>query len=512
MEFYFDEAAADRACEFFERFLRHAKGEWAGKPFRLDAWQRDEIIRPLFGWKRPDGTRRYRTVYVEVPRKNGKTTLMAGIGLYLLLADGEKGAEIYSAAGDKEQARLTFDLAKAMVEADPKLRSMAKVYRNSITFPKNGSSYKVISADAGTKHGFSAHGVLFDELHVQKDADLWDTLTTSVGARRQPVVLAITTAGTYDPESICWKLHQYALAVRDGRIEDDAFLPVIYAADPGADYRDPDTWAKANPGLGVSVKLDYLAGEAKRAEAEPSFENTFRRLHLNQWTQQVTRWIKIEDWDACKMERPALDGLACYGGLDLSTTTDISAFVLAFPPMDGRPLYLLPHFWIPEGKLANNGDRVPYELWERQGLLTVTDGDVVDYDRIRADINALGKRYSIEEIRYDAWNATQLANQLGEGDGFHMTQVRQGWSMNAPSKEFERLIVGGQLGHDGNAILHWMVSHVALRTDHNGNIKPDKAKSAQRIDGVVASIMALSGTLTGGAGPSVYTTRGLLTL
>jgi phage terminase large subunit-like protein len=506
VEFYFDEAAADHACEFFERYLRHAKGEWAGQLFTLAEWQKEQIIRPLFGWKRADGTRRYRTVYIEVPRKNGKTTLLAGIGLYLLILDGEPGAEIYSAAGDKEQARLTFDLAKSMVEAEPKLRKRCKVYRNSIVC--SGSTYKVISADAGTKHGFSAHGILFDELHVQRDRELWDTLRTSVGARRQPVTVAITTAGVYDPESICWEQHKYARGVLDGTIEDDSFLAVIYAADPADDYREPSTWAKANPGLGVSVKLDYLAAEAARAAAVPSYENTFRQLHLNQWTQQATRWIKLEHWSECAAQLPDLSNALCYGGLDLSTTTDLSAFVLAFP---GDPIRIIPHFWIPEAKLSDRGDRVPYDAWKRAGYLTVTPGDVVDYDRIRADINELGRKYNIAEIRFDPWNATQLAGQLGEQDGFQMTQMRQGFvSMSAPAKEFERLVVGGLLEHGDSPVLNWMIGNVAVKVDPSGNIKPDKSKSAERIDGVVAAIMALSGVTAGEGGPSIYQQRGLL--
>jgi phage terminase large subunit-like protein len=513
-DFWFDGEAADRAVQFFERFLRHAKGEWAGQRFKLADWQKNEIIRPLFGWKREDGTRRYRTVYVEVPRKNGKTTLMAGIGLYLLMADGERGAEIYSAAGDKDQARLTFELARSMVEAEPALRSRCKVYRNSIAVPASGSSYKVISADAGTKHGFNAHGILFDELHVQKDRDLWDTLNTSVGARRQPVTLAITTAGTYDPESICWQLHQYALKVRDGTIEDDAFLPVIYAADAEDDYRDPATWTKANPGIGESIKGEYLASEARRAEAEPSFENTFRRLHLNQWTQQVTRWLRIEDWAACEVELPDLTGRECYGGLDLSTTTDLSAFVLAFPPPAGsdEPLFILPHFWIPERKLHTSRDRVPYELWKRQGFVTVTDGDVVDYNRIRADIVELGDRYSIQEIRYDRYNATQIVTQLTEQDGFVMVPCGQGFvSMNAPTKEFERAVVGRTIAHDGNPVLAWMIGNAVIKIDEAGNIKPDKKRATERIDGVVAAIMALLGTLAGDEGAdAIYRERGIL--
>lgn len=509
--YWFEEEAASRAVEFFRRYLRHTKGELAGQPFELAEWQETEIIRPLFGWKRQDGTRKYRTVYVEVPRKNGKTTLAAGIALYLLFADNEAGAEIYSAAADRDQAALTFDIARSMVEAEPALRKRCQIYRRAIVVPKTGSSYKVISADVGTKHGFNSQGIIFDELHAQPNRDLYDVLHTSTGARRQPVEFLITTAGTFNPESIAYQLHTYAEQVRDGVIDDPAFLPVIYAADPEADYRDPETWRKANPGYGVSVRAEYLQAEAKRAEAEPSYENTFRRLHLNQWTQQVTRWLKVEDWDACEREFPDLSGRLCYGGLDLSTTTDLSAFCLIFPPNHPEePYYLLPHFWIPERKLADRRDRVPYDAWVRDGLITATQGDVVDYERIRADINDL-RKYNIVSIAFDPWNATHLANQLAEQDGFDLLQCRQGFvSLNEPTKEFERLIVGGKLAHDGNPVLRWQIGNVAVKQDPAGNIKPDKSKSTERIDGVVAGIMALAVALTAADVGSVYDQRGLI--
>lgn len=496
--YWYDEAAAEKAVEFFRRFLRHAKGELAGQSFTLAEWQADEILRPLFGWKRQDGTRKYRTAYVEIPRKNGKTTLAAGIALYLLLSDGEQGVEVYSAAAEREQARLCFDVARSMVESEPQLRKRCRIFKNSITVPATNSSYKVISADAGTKHGFNSHGIIFDELHAQPNRDLYDTLHTSIGARRQPVEFLITTAGVYEPESICYQLHEYALKVKDGTLDDPSFLPVVYGAAPEDDYRDPETHRKANPGYGTSVKPEYLAAEAKRAEAEPSYENTFRRLHLNQWTQQVTRWLKVEDWAACQRELPDLTGRECFGGLDLSTTTDISAFVLLFPPRDeSEPYYILPHFWIPESKIRDKRDRVPYDLWERQGLVTATDGAVIDYAEVRRTINELARLYNVRSITFDPWNATQTALQLAEQDGFDMVQMRQGWqSLNAPTKAFERLVIAGDLAHDGNSVMRWMISNVAVKTDPAGNIKPDKSKSTERIDGVVAAIMALGMAMT----------------
>jgi phage terminase large subunit-like protein len=494
-EFVFDAAAADRACEFFVRYLRHQKGELAGQPLALAAWQLEEIVRPLFGWKRRDGTRRYRTAYVEIPRKNGKTTLAAGVGLYLLFADGEQGAEIYSAAADREQAAIAFDLARSMVEAEPELRKRAKVFRRSIVVEATGSSYKVLSADARSKHGFNAHGIIFDEVHAQPNRELYDVLHTSTGARRQPIEFLITTAGVYDPTSIAWQLHDYAGKVRNGAVHDPTFLPVIYGAPAEADYRDEAVMTAANPGIGISVKADYLLAESRRAEDEPSYENTFRRLHLNQWTQQVTRWLKIEDWEACAADFPDLTGRQCFPALDLSTTTDISALTLLFPPSyEGEPSYLLPFFWCPADTVmrAVRRDRVPYDAWVRDGHMTATPGNVVDYKYIRQAVNELSRRYQFGPLAYDPWNATQLATQLGEDDGIQLAEFRQGYiSMNEPAKELERRIVAGQIAHPDNPVLNWMVANATIVTDPAGNIKPTKEKSTGRIDGVVAAVMSV---------------------
>jgi phage terminase large subunit-like protein len=495
-KYWFDDAAADKAVEFFARWLKHQKGEWAGQSLELDRWQIDGIVRPLFGWKRRDGTRKYRTAYVEIPRKNGKTTIAAGVGLYLLFADGEQGAEVYSAAADRDQAAIAFDLARSMVDGEPALARRAEVYRRSIVVPATGSSYKVLSADARSKHGFNAHGIIFDEVHAQPNRELYDVLHTSTGARRQPIEFLITTAGMYDQESIAWQLHEYATKVRDGVVDDPSFLPVIYGAPAEADYRDEAVWVAANPGIGSSVKLDYLASEAKRAEEEPSYENTFRRLHLNQWTQQVTRWIRVEDWSACADAPPDLDGRPCHAGLDLSTTTDISALVLIFPPGEdeGEPYWMVPYFWAPESRIvrASQRDRVPYDAWVRDGHMEATAGDVVDYAFIRRRVVELSRRYKFLSLPYDPWNATQLASQLLEDDGLPMVEFRQGYiSMNEPSKEFERLVVARRLRHAGSPVMSWMVSNATIRTDPAGNIKPDKARSTGRIDGVVAAVMGI---------------------
>jgi len=502
----------DRAVEFIRRYLRHVKGEWAGQPFELDPWQ-ETIIRKLFGTLRDDGTRKYRRCYVEIPRKNGKSTIASAIALYLLLSDKEPGAEIYSCAADRDQAAIVFEMARQMVESHPSLTKRCKVYRNSIYVPDTASRYKVLSADAFTKHGLNAHGVIFDELHAQKNRDLWDVMLTSTGARRQPLLFAITTAGVYDPESICWEVHDYALKVRDGIIDDDEFLPVIYAAEQDDDWTDPEIWRKANPGLGISVKTDYLERECERAKEVPAAQNTFRRLHLNQWTEQETRWLDMGVWDenGGTLDEGALAGQECFAGLDLSTTTDISALALFF-----RGGESVMRFWVPGDNIAkrSRNDRVPYDTWRRDGHLTATAGNVIDYDFIRAQLNELQTVYNIKQIAIDRWNATQLATQL-MGDGFDVVMFGQGFaSMSSPTKELEKLLLNRALNHGNHPVLRWMASNVAVKQDAAGNLKPAKDKSSERIDGIVALIMAI-GLASQDEGSSIserYATDGILVL
>lgn len=515
-KFVFRESLASHAEAFFENYLRHSKGEWAGQLFSLSPWQR-WIVRELFGWVRVgDGTRRYRTAYIEIPRKNGKSTFSAGLALYLALCDDEPGAEVYSAAGDKDQASIVFKEAAEMVRQCPELHELCDVQTKAIVVPGTTSVYRVLSSEAFTKHGLNAHGIVFDELHAQPNRELWDVLTTSVGSRRQPMTIAITTAG-YDRESICWEQHVYAEKVRDGIIDDPTFLAVIFAADPSDDWTKPETWAKANPNLGISISLDYLASECKKAQETPGYENTFKRLHLNLWTEQDTRWISIRTWDSNSLDladEAALRGRRCYVGLDLSTTTDIAAAVRVYPRDDGT-FDVVPRFYVPAENAARRErkDRVPYPLWIKQGWIRATPGNVIDYDFIKTDLLALAKVSDLREIAYDPWAATQIALQL-EADGATCVPFRQGFaSMSEPSKTFEKAILGGKIRHGKNPVLRWMISNVAIEVDPAGNIKPSKKKSTERIDGVVACIMALGrATLPDENGPSVYRKRGLVTI
>lgn len=507
--FWYDADAADKAVAFFAECLTHTTGEWRGRPFVLSDWQAD-IVRNIFGWKRSDGTRKYRTVFIAVPRKAGKTTLAAGLALYSLFADGEPGAQVINAAADREQAALCFDTARQMIEAEPELHARSDVFKRAIVTPETGSSYKVISSEAYSKHGLNASYIGADELHAWPDRELWDVLNTSTGARRQPLTVVTTTAG-HDRNSICFELWDYATKVRDGIIDDPAFLPVLFAADPDDDWKDPATWRKAHPGLGVSVSEDYFAAECAKAQQMPAYENTFRRLLLNQWTEQDSRWIGMDAWDACNAPLPDLSHGECFGGLDLASTTDITALVLAFPV--GGTVHLVPRFWIPQEALQARvkRDRVPYDVWAAQGLVTLTPGRVTDYDRIRADINLLAETYRIREIAFDRWNASQLSTQLA-GDGFTMIGFGQGFaSMSGPAKELERRVLGGDINHAGNPVLRWMASNVTVEQDAAGNLKPSKAKSTERIDGIVAACMALGRSMVAADAPAdPYSTRGLV--
>ena len=488
--YYHDQEKANRAAEFFPRFLRHTKGEFAGKRLALEPWQEQQLIKPLFGNYRPDGTRQYRTAFVAIPRKAGKSTTAAGIALYTLLADGEMGAEIYSAAADRDQARIVFEQARQMVEAHPALRDRVKCYKNTLVVEATGSVYRVLSADAYSKHGLNAHAIIFDELHAQPNRELWDVLTTSTGARKQPLTFAITTAG-HDKHSICYEQWSYAEGVRDGLIDDPSFLPLIFAAPQDADWRLPETWKAAHPGLGVSIKPDYFETECGKARSIPSYENTFRRLLLNQWTESDSRWLSSDAWKACAKPLPELKGQHCFAGLDLASTTDIAALVLAFPG-DGE-LTLLPFFFVPQEALLKRAkrDRVPYDVWADQGYIITTPGKVIDYEVIRQTINDLAQQYHIKEIAVDRWNATHLATQL-EGDGFEMVGFGQGFaSMSAPTKELEAQVIGETLNHGDNPVLNWMAANTVVEMDAAGNVKPSKKKSTERIDGIAAAIMAI---------------------
>ena len=512
--YWFDRKAATIAERFFDRMLVHIEGPMAGQPFVLEPWQR-KIVSDLWGWKTVDGRRRYRKLYLEVPRGNGKSTFAAGLALLLLAVDGERSAKVYSAAADKPQAAIVFETAERMMEASPFLAPRIKAYRNkTMEFRETQSKYITLSSDAYTKHGLNPHGIVFDELHAQPNRDLYDVLNTAMGKRRQPLMIMITTAG-YDRNSICWEQHEYARQVAEGIIDDPTFYPAIWAAGDDDDWTLPATWSRANPNYGVSVQEEFLRQECIAALASPAYQNTFRRLYLNQWTQQESRWLDMHRWDACNQALPDLAGRVCYAGLDLASTTDVAAFVLAFPPQEpNEPFYLVAQFWVPGENMIDRArrDRVPYDAWCRDGIMTSTPGNVIDYGMIERDIAALGERYDIREIAFDRWGATQMTQDLTAA-GFTMVQMGQGFaSMAAPTKELMRLVLAGELAHGANPVLRWMADNMVVEQDAAGNVKPSKAKSREKIDGLVAAIMAIDRATRNGSEASVYENRGVMAI
>lgn len=514
---HYDKDAADYAVMFIES-LCHTKGTWAGKPFELIDWQ-EQIIRDLFGVLKPNGYRQFNTAYIEIPKKQGKSELAAAVALLLLCGDGEERAEVYGCAADRNQAKIVFDVAVDMVRFCPALSKRVKILESQkkITYLPTNSSYQVLSADVANKHGFNTHGVIFDELHTQPNRKLFDVMLQGSGdARMQPLYFLITTAGN-DTNSICYEVHQKAIDIAEGRKVDPTFYSVIYGAAEDEDWTDPKVWKKANPSLGITVGIDKVRAACESARQNPGEENAFRQLRLNQWVKQSVRWMPMDKWDACAfpVSEDDLEGRICYGGLDLSSTTDITAFVLVFPPLDEEDkYYILPYFWIPEETLdlRVRRDHVPYDLWERQGTLMTTEGNVVHYGYIEKFIEQLGERFNIREIAFDRWGAVQMVQNL-EGMGFTVVPFGQGFKdMSPPTKELMKLVLEERIAHGGHPVLRWMMDNIYIRTDPAGNIKADKEKSTEKIDGAIATIMGLDRAIRCGndTGASVYDSRGLL--
>ena len=513
----YDKSAADYAVAFIEN-LCHTKGTWAGKPFELIDWQ-EQIIRDLFGTLKPNGYRQFNTAYIEIPKKQGKSELAAAVALLLTCGDGEERAEVYGCAADRQQAAIVFDVAADMVRMCPALSKRVKILvsQKRLIYTPTNSFYQVLSAEAYSKHGFNIHGVVFDELHTQPNRKLFDVMTKGSGdARMQPLYFLITTAGT-DTHSICYETHQKAKDIIEGRKIDPTFYPVIYGADESDDWTDPKVWKKANPSLDITVGIDKVKAACDSAKQNPGEENAFRQLRLNQWVKQAVRWMPMEKWDNCafSVDEDELEGRVCYGGLDLSSTTDITAFVLVFPPLDEEDKYIiLPYFWIPEDNLTLrvNRDHVPYDVWERQGFLQTTEGNVVHYGFIEQFIERLGERFNIREIAFDRWGAVQMVQNL-EGMAFTVVPFGQGFKdMSPPTKELMKLVLEQKIAHGGHPVLRWNMDNIYIRTDPAGNIKADKEKSTEKIDGAVATIMALDRAIRCGndCGASVYDERGLL--
>lgn len=516
---HYDKAKADRAVTFIEN-LCHTKGKWAGKRFWLLPWQ-EQLIRDIFGIVKPDGYRQFRTAFVEICKKVGKSELAAAIALYLLYADNEPSAEVYGAAADRQQASIVFDVAKQMVEMSPALMKRSKLMGATKRIVNYGNSgyYQVLSAEVGGKHGFSVSGLVFDEIHTQPNRQLYDVLTKgSSDARQNPLHFIITTAGT-DRHSIAYELHTKAVDILEGRRVDPTFYPVVYGLKDDEDWEDEANWFKVNPSLGYTVDIERLRDAYREAKQNPADEVTFKWLRLNMWVSSTTAWIP----DAIFMkgnqeiDMDSLLGRECYAGLDLSSTGDITALVLMFPPRDEDEKYIvLPFFWIPEETIPQRvkAASVPYDVWEKQGHILATEGNVIHYDFIEHFIEELGEKYHILEIAFDRWGATQMVQDL-EGMGFTVVPFGQGFSsMSAPTKEFYKILMEGRMVHGGNPVLRWMAGNVVIDTDPAGNIKVTKARSKEKIDGIVAGIMALDRCIRnqGQSQGSVYESRGLLIL
>jgi phage terminase large subunit-like protein len=526
---WFDGDAAQRAVAFIEECVQHIEGELAGQPFILQDWQK-AIVANLFGWKRKDArgrtVRRYRTALLFVARKNGKTPLAAAIALYWLFCEEERGQQNYIAASTKEQAGLLFRQCRGMIEQEQELASRCQIFgghaaagqSQSIVRQSTGSFLKIVAGDATLgKHGKNLNLAIVDELHEQPSRDLVDTFTSSmVSANKpQPLLLYLTTSDYEREGSICNEIHEYAGKVRDGIIDDPSFLPVIYEANNKEDdWTKEATWVKANPNIDVSVSREFLATECRKAQEQPAYENVFKRLHLNIRTEQAVRLIPMDQWDACgePFDPSILDGRACYAGLDLATVEDLAACVLVFPPLsDAEPYYALSYFWCPQdtAQKRSRKTRIPYLQWAREGHIELTGGNSIDYRYIRQRLNELGKRFDIQEVPFDPWNATHLATELGEEDGFVMVPFRQGMvSLNEPTKFLLRILLDNQLRHGGNPVLRWMASNAAAETDSAGNLKPSKKCSGEKIDGIIALIMGLGRAMVQPEATSFFDARG----
>jgi phage terminase large subunit-like protein len=491
--YYFDEVAAKKIVGFY-RLVKHSKGAMAGQSFELSDWQMFWVS-IMFGWKRQNGLRRFQTVYFGVPRKNGKTTFVVPIGLYMMILDGEAGAEIYSAATKRDQARLVFDEAQRMVNSSPELKQVIKVHKHSLFVESTATKFEALSSDAKSLDGLNPQCVLIDELHAHKTPDLYGVLETAIGARLQPLILSITTAG-FVTTGICVDQRDYGRKVVQGLIEDDSFMFVDYGIDEGDDPFSEETWKKANPNYGISIEPETFRRTAKKAQNEVSFLNEFLTKHLNVWTTSVEAYFDMQKWDDCALDFDWNRFKQCTNihlGMDLSETQDLSALVLV-GNLDGRTL-IFPKFYLPKDNIVSKSkkDGANYLAWEKAGYLTLLDGDVIDYDYIYEDILAIDKEIDLEELIFDKWNARQLINNLDKQTYITCVEFPQMMKFFSPIlKEFVVMMHRKEIAHNNNKILNWNISNTTVITDPSGNVRPNKEKGANKIDGTVATLMALS--------------------
>lgn len=513
---YCDRDAALSVVEFFPRFLQHTRGEWARKPFWLFGWQAEEIIMPLFGWMRQDGYRLFRTAHIEVPKKNGKTPLAMGVMAYMWCADGEPGAYAVAAASAEKQASLVFDLLKWQCENGP-LRKHCTVYDKKVHFKPTDSWAEVISGKANVQDGMELNYAGIDELHRHESRDTFEVLDYATSARRQPMQVVTTTAGTWDPTSIYHEQHELAVRIQNEIITEETFFPYVLAAEEADDWQSEEVWLKCNPGLGSGIKKwDQMRKWGREAKDSSAKQVNFLRLHLDRVVNAVHGWMDMSAWIGCDtpVDLESLSGRACYGGLDLSTRVDLTSFGLTFPPTGEDPHWRwLVWNWMPERKLLerNSESSLPWGAWVRRGLIEVTQGNAVDYTQVAAEIIGLGKLYKIQEIGFDQRNAGTVEQTLQEA-GFTLIDMPQNVvTYNAPMKEIEALVQRGLIAHGNNEVLNWAIGNVVAWHDMTGNIRPDKRRSKDKIDPAVSIFMAMGRALVNaGKGESVYEKRGAL--
>ena len=510
---YFDADAAQHALDFYD-FTAHVKGSLSGKPIELEPWQAF-IIANLFGWKiKETGLRRFRTAYNEVARKNAKSTLSSGIGLYMTGFDDEGGAEVYSAATTRDQAKIVFNDARHMVNKSPALKRRFGVFRSNIHVESTASKFEPLSSDGNTLDGLNTHCAIIDELHAHKTREVWDVMETSTGARTQSLMFAITTAG-FNRQGICYEIREYATKVLGGQVEDDSVFAVIYTLDDGDDWTDESLWIKANPNIGVSVRWDDIRRLAKKAKEMPTARNNFLTKRLNVWVNAETAWLNMEKWERA-LKLPSEDylrSLPCWIGLDLANKLDIAAFVIVFK--DESKYWLKCRFYLPEDAIEAKSRTIGnmYQMWSESGYLTLTEGNIIDHEYIEDDLRDALSEYDVQEIGFDPWGSTQLANKL-VSDGAPMVEVPQTVkNFSEAMKEVEALVMSGNLGHGDNPVLNWMASNVTVKEDKNENIFPNKSHADNKIDGMVALFIAMSRIVRHiGDGGHAYEDRGFVTL
>jgi phage terminase large subunit-like protein len=488
----FDPKSGERIILFFT-FLKHYKGAFAGRPFELLPWQQT-MLYILYGWRYNNGERRFKYAYVEVSRKNGKTTLASGASLFALIADGEEGAEVYTAATKRDQAKIAFNDAKIMVEKSPDLKQLVEVYQHNLHVTTTHSKLEALSSDYDTSDGLNPHFALVDEYHAHKDAGLYNVIKSGMGARKQPLLFTITTAG-FNKMGPCFALRKTCTEILEGIKEDDSQFAIIYTLDEGDDYLDEKVWIKANPSLGASISYQWLRQEVIQAKNNPTELVNLLTKNFNTWTDASAVWLEDKRWMACggDVDTEEIRQDVAFGGLDLASTRDVNAFTLLFPVESLEKYVTLTWYWIPADTMKERvqKDGVRYDLWVDEGWITLTEGNVTDYRKIKMDIMNLCDLYRVEAVGFDRWNSSQLIIELTE-EGLNMQPFGQGFaSMSQPSKTLETWVMSKSILHDNNPVTRWMLGNVELVRDAAGNIKPDKSKSQEKIDGIVSMIIAI---------------------